>query len=399
MKPAQIPLNEAKRLKNLETYSILDTLPDADCDAITKIAAGICNTPISLVSIIDKNRQWFKSNHGLKAKETPRDFSFCAHSILNPNKLFIINDATKDKRFFDNPLTIDDPNVIFYAGAPLNSSEGFPLGTLCVIDNKPNVLSKNQKESLKLLAKQVVNLFELRKKNRELSNANEEILRLNEQLTEFSYRLSHDIKTPISDIKYLSEILQEDCAGLLDDKGKSWLNLISSRSAYLYSLVEGMLNFTKVINTEIVFEVFNFEELLERIKWSLNWDKTYKISYSNCDINMMQSMVAFTQIFQNLLSNSIKFIDESKPIISISLEVKSKFYNITYTDNSAGIDEKYHQKVFELFETLDENKGTGIGLPSISFILKRLGGSIDLKKSEYGEIGVVFFIKIPIKKG
>ena len=399
MKPAQIPLNEAKRLKNLETYSILDTLPDADCDAITKIAAGICNTPISLVSIIDKNRQWFKSNHGLKAKETPRDFSFCAHSILNPNKLFIINDATKDKRFFDNPLTINDPNVVFYAGAPLNSSEGYPLGTLCVIDNKPNVLSKNQKESLKLLAKQVVNLFELRKKNRELSNANEEILRLNEQLTEFSYRLSHDIKTPISGIKYLSEILQEDYAGLLDDKGKNWLNLISSRSAYLYSLVEGMLNFTKVINTEIVFEVFNFEELLERVKWSFNWDKTYEISYSNCDINMMQSRIAFIQIFQNLLSNSIKFIDESKPIISISVEVKSKFYNITYTDNSAGIDEKYHRKVFELFETLNEKKGTGIGLPSISFILKRLGGSIDLKKTKNGEIGVIFLIKIPIKKG
>lgn len=399
MKPAQIPLNEAKRLKNLETYSILDTLPDADCDAITKIAAGICNTPISLVSIIDKNRQWFKSNHGLKAKETPRDFSFCAHSILNPSKLFIINDATKDKRFFDNPLTINDPNVVFYAGAPLNSSEGYPLGTLCVIDNKPNVLSKNQKESLKLLAKQVVNLFELRKRNRELSNANEEILRLNEQLTEFSYRLSHDIKTPISGIKYLSEILQEDYAGLLDDKGKNWLNLISSRSAYLYSLVEGMLNFTKVINTEIVFEVFNFEELLERVKWSFNWDKTYEISYSNCDINMMQSRIAFIQIFQNLLSNSIKFIAESKPIISISVEVKSKFYNITYTDNSAGIDEKYHRKVFELFETLNEKKGTGIGLPSISFIIKRLGGSIDLKKTKNGEIGVIFLIKIPIKKG
>ena len=399
MRPAQIPLNEAKRLKNLETYSILDTLPDADCDAITKIAAGICNTPISLVSIIDKNRQWFKSNHGLKAKETPRDFSFCAHSILNPSKLFIINDATKDKRFFDNPLTINDPNVIFYAGAPLNSSEGYPLGTLCVIDNKPNVLSKNQKESLKLLAKQVVNLFELRKKNRELSNANEEILRLNEQLTEFSYRLSHDIKTPISGIKYLSEILQEDYAGLLDDKGKNWLNLISSRSAYLYSLVEGMLNFTKVINTEIVFEVFNFEELLERVKCSFNWDKTYEISYSNCDINMMQSRIAFIQIFQNLLSNSIKFIAESKPIISISVEVKSKFYNITYTDNSAGIDEKYHRKVFELFETLNEKKGTGIGLPSISFIIKRLGGSIDLKKTKNGEIGVIFLIKIPIKKG
>lgn len=144
MTPADLPLNEEERLKVLNTYDVLDTLPEEDYDGITAIAASICNTPIALVSIIDKNRQWFKSHHGLAAKETPREFSFCAHGILNPDELFIINDATKDARFVDNPLTTGDPHVIFYAGAPLNSSEGFPLGTLCVIDNKPNTLNEKQ---------------------------------------------------------------------------------------------------------------------------------------------------------------------------------------------------------------------------------------------------------------
>ncbi|MDD7913930.1 GAF domain-containing protein [Polaribacter ponticola] len=161
---AKHPNNEEERLKILNSYNILDTLPEDEYDAITKIAAGICNTPIALVSIVDEKRQWFKSTYGLNAKETPRDVAFCAHSILQPKELFIINDANLDERFHDNPLTTQEPNVVFYAGAPLNSSEGQPLGTLCVIDNKPKELNESQKESLLLLAEQVVRLLELRKK-------------------------------------------------------------------------------------------------------------------------------------------------------------------------------------------------------------------------------------------
>lgn len=146
MKPADIPENELERLKVLRTYNLLDTLPDEDYDAITKIAATICNTPIALISIIDENRQWFKSRHGFNTTETSRDFAFCAHSILNPDELLIINDARKDNRFHDNPLTAGDHNVVFYAGAPLNSLEGYPLGTLCVIDNEPKDLNENQKK-------------------------------------------------------------------------------------------------------------------------------------------------------------------------------------------------------------------------------------------------------------
>ena len=398
MIPANLPPNEAERLKVLKTYNILDTLPDKDYDAITKIAALICNTPIALISIIDKNRQWFKSRQGLKVTETPRDFAFCTHSILNPNDLFIVNDAKKDPRFHDNPLTVKDPNVIFYAGAPLNSLEGHSLGTLCVIDNKPKELNDSQKESLKLLANQVTYLFELRKKNQELIKANNEIIRVNKQLSEFAYKLSHDLKTPISGIKFISEVMQEDYKDKLDEEGKDLLGLICSRSAFLYALVEGMLNFTKVTNKEIIHTEFNLEKLLEEIKNSCNWNSAYEINYTNCNFSIKQSKVAFIQIFQNLLSNSIKFVTASKVVVSISLEVESNYYKIIYKDNGPGIDEKYHKKVFELFETLNKQKGTGIGMSTISTLLERLGGSIRIEKSKEKKLGVEFCLKFPVIK-
>jgi signal transduction histidine kinase len=398
MKPANIPENETERLKVLKTYNLLDTLPDEDYDAITKIAAAICNTPIALISIIDEDRQWFKSRHGLNRIETPRDFAFCSHSILKPNELFIVKDATKDHRFHDNPLITSDPNLVFYAGAPLNSQEGYPLGTLCVIDNKPNDLNENQKESLKLLSKQVTYLFELRKKNQKLMKANEEVFRLNKQLSEFAYRLSHDIKTPISGIKFLSEIIQEDYAEQLDKKGINLLHLMSSRSAYLYSIVEGMLNFTNVTNIEIVYETFHLKELLEQVKSSCNWENTCEIKYTNCEISVKQSKIAFIQIFQNLVSNSIKHTDLEQPIISISLEIESDFYKIIYKDNGPGIEEKYKEKVFQLFETLGKENSTGIGLSTVNSILERLGGSIDIKSLKEKNSGVEFYIKFPILK-
>ena len=148
---------------------ILDTLPEKIFDNITALASQICGTPIALVSLVDADRQWFKSHHGLDATETPRDVSFCGHAIAAGDGVFQVSNSFADERFRDNPLVTGDPRVVFYAGAPLVTGDGQKVGTLCVIDHKPHALTEPQTESLRRLADQVIALFELRTETARLS--------------------------------------------------------------------------------------------------------------------------------------------------------------------------------------------------------------------------------------
>jgi len=163
MKTAPLPPNEAERLKSLEEHRLLDTLPEEVYDDITRIASEICGTPIALLTLLDEKRQWFKSKHNFEPQETSRELSFCAHAILNPNEALVVPDARYDERFHDNPLTTGDSQVVFYAGIPVKDEQGRPLGSLCVIDNRPRELSDQKLDSLKALAKLVNAHFELRK--------------------------------------------------------------------------------------------------------------------------------------------------------------------------------------------------------------------------------------------
>jgi signal transduction histidine kinase len=155
--------NEAQRLKLLKSFCILDSITDPDFENLTSIAAQICNTPIALITLLDENRQWFKSHHGINVSETPKDYSFCAHAINHSDELLIIDDARKDERFHDNPFVTDDPNIVFYAGVVLKNEQNLPFGTLCVIHQKQHNLSEDQIKLLKALANQVVYLMENRK--------------------------------------------------------------------------------------------------------------------------------------------------------------------------------------------------------------------------------------------
>ena len=163
MQKPRIGNNEKKRLQELESFNILDTLKEEDYDFLSQMAAQICGTEIGLISFIDENRQWFKSHHGLEIRETPKEYAFCAHAINTPNDVFLVEDSRKDIRFKDNPLVVGKPYLVFYAGVPLVTDSGFPLGTLCAIDHQPKTLTNEQIGSLKALAKQVMNLLELRK--------------------------------------------------------------------------------------------------------------------------------------------------------------------------------------------------------------------------------------------
>ncbi len=170
---APIPRNEKQRIKVLWEYQILDTIPEEVFDDLTELAARICEAPIAMITLVDEDRQWFKSKIGVTISETSRDISFCAHAIAQPD-LFIVPDATKDIRFANNPLVISEPKVRFYAGAPLVTPDGHALGSLCVIDKVPRELRPDQKNAMRVLARHVMTQLELRRRSHDLTRAHEQ---------------------------------------------------------------------------------------------------------------------------------------------------------------------------------------------------------------------------------
>ncbi len=158
---APLPADEAERIKALLECGVLDTPPETEFDELTALAAAICGVPTAVVSLVDNDRQWFKSRVGLSAEETPRDLAFCAHAILSP-EVMIVTDALLDPRFREHPLVTGEPQIRFYAGAPLVAPTGLAIGSLCVIDRIPRHLTNCQLDTLRDLSRHVIALLEAR---------------------------------------------------------------------------------------------------------------------------------------------------------------------------------------------------------------------------------------------
>jgi signal transduction histidine kinase len=375
---------EKRRLAELQSYNILDTLPESDYDGLTKIAAQICGVPIALISLVDEDRQWFKSTFGIEVSETPRDLAFCAHTINDEDNELIVEDARKDERFHDNPLVIDDPNVIFYGGIPIKSENGLPLGTLCVIDNKPNSLNDSQKESLKALSKQVMNLLILRKRNRELNEVVEKLEDKNSDLEQFAYVASHDIKSPLLNISNLAGMFLADYRSDINQDGANLIDLILKTSEQLYLFLERLMEYsTKIDNLEetkerVKFEIFK-ENTLDFYASEKNIELTINSKLKHLKINVF----IVGQILTNLINNAIKYNDKPVALVNLDISETESLYRFTVSDNGPGIKEEYLDKIFKIFVKLAKkdkygNEGSGIGLAIVKKLVTKLGGSIQV---------------------
>ena len=207
--------DEAKRLKAFEKYRILDTDPEQAFDDLTLLASQICDVPIALISLVDEDRQWFKSRLGVEATETSRSVSFCAHAI-EQREIFVVPDALDDERFRENPLVTDDPKIRFYAGAPLVTRDGDALGTLCVIDRKPRTLTPSQMEALEALRRQTQAQLELRRNLFELRTLLQNEERLS-ALVPFCSKCEFNVTIP-ADLESTETVL-EGVDHMLEGKG------------------------------------------------------------------------------------------------------------------------------------------------------------------------------------
>lgn len=390
MKTPQIPANENERQKDLESYSILDTLPEIDYDNLSAIAAEICGTSISLISLIDNNRQWFKSHHGYNEKETPRNHAFCAHAINDPHEIFVIQDARNDERFHDNPLVTGEPYIIFYAGVPLISESGQALGTLCVIDQKAKQLNESQLRSLKALSNQVMNLLELRKTKKSLEESHENLEDKNQELERFAYVAAHDIKSPLIGISSMTQLFTEEYSSIIDEEGQSMLSLIEDSSDKLRRMIDGLLEYSCC--EKVLIEnrsSINPEKLKNELTGLFSYEKKLIIILNSAVTEVLTNKTALDQILINLMANAVKYNDKEITEIKLGISETDKYYEFFIQDNGPGIAKKNQEKIFKVFEVLSASdkygrSGNGIGLATVKKLVEKLGGDIKVE-SKLGE--------------
>ncbi|WP_418608430.1 response regulator [Pseudoalteromonas sp. US3C1013] len=399
---ASTPEDELSRLKDLYEYDVLDTEAEKSFDDLTQLASDICETPISLISLVDPDRQWFKSKQGIDVDETARDISFCSHAILE-NQVFEVQNALTDTRFHDNPLVTNDPNIRFYAGAPLITPRGNAIGTLCVISDKPKKLSSKQINALTVLSKEVIAQLELRLNNKKLVMALEKQKAHNKQLeklkeeadtanntkSKFLANMTHELRTPLHGILNLAEFAISE--GTTEEKDNTLKSILKS-AHYLSNIVNDILDFSKIEAGKLEIEHINFnlnDVISDVIKPQLQQAsakgiKLIKSVDPKIAENLKGDPLRVSQILNNLCSNAIKFTKTGQVELKVSIKsstLQTQLLKFEVIDTGLGINETVQEHLFKEFHQADsstsrEYGGTGLGLSICARLSELMQGKL-----------------------
>ena len=359
---AELHSAEEYRLDALRRYAILDTPREADFDEVVRVTSAICNAPISVINLIDQGRQWFKAEVGLGVRETPIDSSICAHAILQ-SELFIIPDTTQDDRFCDNPLVTGDPRLRFYAGALLETPEGFPLGTVCVLDYKPRNLDQTQKDFLRLMAHQVMKLLELRRIAAAEHIARlkaEEVVKENETLMrEGDHRL-------MNSLQLVQSLLALQSRSAASEETKTQLALASNR-------VLAIATVHKQLHLTGSMEEVDIGDFLRRLCESLKHTappqiEAIKLTADTC---LRRSDVAsgLGLLVAELVTNSFKYayaVDQ-RGNISVDFKQTQDGWRLVVSDEGRGLPEGF-----------DIGQSKGFGMQVVKAFVQRLSAKLTI---------------------
>ena len=379
---APCTLDEDERIRTLDEYGIMDTDKESVFDDITQVAAGICNTPIALVSLIDHRRQWFKSKIGLNVDETHRDIAFCTHAILQDD-IFEIEDATKDKRFYDNPLVTSEPNIRFYAGAPLVAHNGAKLGTLCVISDEPGKLDDEQKRLLKVLAKNVVALLNVKRQSKSLKNANSVQKRLigaleqsNRELDTVAYSISQDFKSPLETLSNNVNQIARDPQSALSPCSLQILQDSDKSIHSMQKMIDDLLDLARMSMSHDYPETMQLQDLVNVLKAHIAWPDSFTLDVQDIEVSLPK--IPFSTVLANLLSNSFHHHDKDEGKTTVLLSEHHEQYILRVIDDGPGIPKHKQNSVFNMFTTQDRINRDGIGLATVQRIVEQHNGSVDI---------------------
>ena len=354
---------EGYRLAALRSYGILDTPRESDFDEVVKVASAICETPISVINLIDQGRQWFKAEVGLGVRETPLDSSICAHAILQPG-LFEVPDTTLDNRFCDNALVLGDPHLRFYAGALLTTPEGFPLGTVCVLDYKPRKLDEKQRAFLKLMANQVMQMIELRRTNAAEHAARLEAERL---LTDNNMLMRESDHRLMNSLQLVQSILALQSRNATADETKTQLDLASARVLAI-ATVHRQLHLTGA-QEEIDVQTF-----LQRLCESLKHTAPAQIAAINVNAETMMvrsdKASGLGLLVAELVTNSFKYAYDvgQRGTVTVDFRQKPGGWRLEVSDEGRGLPAGF-----------DIDRSQGFGMKVIKAFVQRLNATMTVE--------------------